>query len=133
MSPQWTKPASAGLNQKTITMNQEFFFSSSNEFDSDILKLSGSFIEEARKPLVIGSEYFLYESFASFHYIDAEDAQEWMNAVYVSKDKLISPKWEDLIKAKKYMLKKHIENLRYFMDIVELKAVCEFKTKNTKG
>jgi hypothetical protein len=114
-------------------MNQEFFFSSSNEFDSHILKLSGSFIDEARKPLVIGSEYFLYESFASYHYIDAADAQEWMNAVYVSKDKLISSKWEDLIKAKKHMLKKHIESLRYFMDVVELKAVCEFRTKNNKG
>ena len=114
-------------------MNQEFFFSSSNEFDSDILKLSGSFIEETRKPSEFGNGYFLYESFASFHHIDAADMQEWMNAVYVSKDKLISSKWEDLIKAKKHMLKKHIESLRYFMDIVELKAVCEFRTKNNKG
>lgn len=114
-------------------MNQEFFFSSSNEFDSHIVKLSGSFIEEARKPLVIGSEYFLYESFASFHYIDAEDAQQWMNNVFASKDKLISSKWEYLIKAKKYMLKEHIECIRYSMDAVEENAICEFKPKNVKG
>ena len=114
-------------------MNQEFFFSSSNKFDSHIIKLSGSLIEEARKPLVIGSEYFLYESFASWHYIDAEDAQGWMNDVYVSKDKLISSKWLYLIKAKKYMLKQHIESLRYFMDAVEDNAMNEFKTENVKG
>lgn len=114
-------------------MNQEFFFSSSNEFDSQIIKLSGSFIEEVRKPSELGNGWFVYESFASFHYIDAEDVQQWMNNVYVSKDKLISSKWEDLIKAKKHMLKQHIESLRYFMDVVELNAVCEFRTKNVKG
>jgi len=116
-------------------MIQEFFFSSSNEFDSQIIKLSGSFIDEVRKPSELGNGYFVYESFASFHHIQDEDVKHlinpiWIHNVYVSNDKLISSKWEDLIKAKKYMLKKHIESLRYFMDVVELNAVCEFSPYN---
>ena len=119
-------------------MKKEFFYASENDYDSQIRIIDGQFQKEVGKIDFTDSQskrdYFLYESFISYHYIAEEDIQDWMKGIFCASYStrgfgMMSVNWRDLLKAKKYLTKRHIEVVKDQLYDLETEAKEMFTTK----
>jgi len=119
-------------------MKNEFFYASENDYDSQIRIVDGQFQKEVGKIDFTNEErkidYFLYESFISNHYIAEEDIQDWMKGIFCSTYTsrgfgMMSVNWRDLLKAKKYLTKRHIEVVKDQLYDLESQTKEMFTTK----
>ena len=119
-------------------MKNEFFYATGNDYDSEIRIVDGIFQKEVGKIAFTGEasgkDYLLYESFISNHYIAEDDVQDWMKGIFCSTHTLrgfgmMSVNWKDLIKAKKYLTKRHIEYVKDYLYNLESQTKEMFTTK----
>ena len=118
-------------------MKNEFFYASENDYDSQIRIVDGQFQKEVGKTHKGGysqEDYLVYESFISNHYIAEEDIQDWMKGIFCSTYTsrglgMMSVNWRDLLKAKKYLTKRHIEVVKDQLYDLESEAKEMFTTK----
>ena len=119
-------------------MKNEFFYATGNDYDSEIRIVDYIFQKEVGK-IAFTSEtsekdYLLYESFISNHYIAEEDIQDWMKGIFCSTHTsrglgMMSVNWRDLLKAKKYLTKRHIEYVKDYLCVFESQTKEMFTTK----
>ena len=118
-------------------MKKEFFYATENDYDSEIRIVDGQFQKEVGMTYKGGysqEDYLVYESFISNHYIAEEDIQDWMKGIFCSAYTtrgfgMVSVNWRDLIKAKKYLTKRHIEYVKDYLYNLESQTKEMFATK----